>query len=188
MWSQRQQYICQQDQVLNRARETLNSSRHPLCLLRRSPRTPEAGHPGPILLGYPCIFSKKDTSFTCPNGLRSGVLATQRARGCSPKTWHSEIQFRKPRHRRVQVHGGVSRFTVLVKVLIAREGSRARRPLCGCTLLWLSCSLDMSVKQPRSYGICRSGVTVVPGGDALRSENPKEERRKLWDWLNPRGD
>lgn len=40
MWSQREQYICQQDQVLNRPREPLNPSRHPLHWPQQKPQNP----------------------------------------------------------------------------------------------------------------------------------------------------
>lgn len=81
MWSQREQYICQQDQVLNRPRKPLNPSRHPLHWPQQSPKTPQLGHHSPIHSGYPTTFCKEDTSFTCPNCpnyLGSRVLHIQR--------------------------------------------------------------------------------------------------------------
>lgn len=62
MWPQREQYICQQDQVLNRPSEPLNPSRHPLHWPQQSPRTPQPGHLSPIHSGCPTIFCKEDIS------------------------------------------------------------------------------------------------------------------------------
>lgn len=66
MWSQREQYICQQDQVLNRPRKPLNPSRHPLYWPRQSLKNPQPDHLSFIQSGYP-IFFKEDTSFHCLN-------------------------------------------------------------------------------------------------------------------------
>lgn len=81
MWSQREQYICQQDQVLNRPRKPLNPSRHPLHRPQQSLKTPQPGHVGQIHSGYPPVFYKEDTSITCrtcPNYLGSCLLPFRR--------------------------------------------------------------------------------------------------------------
>lgn len=98
-----------------------------------------------------------------------------------------KFSWEKPQYKHLQVHEKVSRLTFSVKVLTAQERRRARWTLCWNMLSWLSSKLVMSVKQPGSYGIFSFAVTVVPGRDTLRIKNPKEERRKLWDWLNTWG-
>lgn len=74
MWSQREQYICQQDQVLNRHHEPHNPSRHPLCWPQQSP-------PKPLNLGFLAQFIEDILLFSARKTLPSPVRTTWGALG-----------------------------------------------------------------------------------------------------------
>lgn len=65
--SQREQYICRQDQVLNRPREPLNPSRRPSTGLDKAQKPHQTGQRSPIQARYPPIDSEEDARLTWPN-------------------------------------------------------------------------------------------------------------------------
>lgn len=137
MWSQREQYICQQDQVLNRPREPLNPSRHPFHWPQQSLKTPQPDHFSPIHSGYPPVFCKEDTSFTCPNYLGNPVTDTKANSEAEPQSPTYKFVF-KPDTRTFILQ--VSRWRPCCTELNRIESSEMWLGL-GLELYWSGCSV-----------------------------------------------